>query len=157
MIDLQLGSYLKNATPEEVFRALSDRPGLKTLMPRMRKVEFRDRRSNSETVVMHISIGSTFGTIPCEGVLSWVEPDEVKLNITNPLPVQMLWRLAAAVNGTEMNISLNLDLEPLLGKMERFVPKNVVKELMVKEMTHAIKQIALRVKENGTVERAAAA
>ncbi len=147
MINIQLHSYLKNAAPEDVFYAMSDREGLKSLLPRMRKVEFHDRGINSETVVMHIAIGQTFGTIRCEGTLSWDEPRELTFTVHTPLPVETRWTLNPAVNGTELNIDMQLELEPLLGPMARFVPKQAVEDMMVKELTHAINRIAQRTKD----------
>lgn len=157
MIKLNLRSHLKGATPDEVFDALSDREGLNILLPRMRKIEFYDERANSQKMVMHISIGAGFGTIRCEGTLSWVEPHELTFTVHTPLPVETKWKLAPAVNGTELDISMQLDLEPMLGPMARFVPSATVKEMMQKEMTHAIKQIALRVQDTRVKDQAVAA
>jgi carbon monoxide dehydrogenase subunit G len=140
-----------------VFEALADRDGLKDLMPRMRKVEFRDRTANSEQLVMHISVGKSFGTIPCEGTLSWVEPRQVTFQVQRPLPVEMQWAIKPAVNGTEMDIDMQLDLAPLLGPMAGFVPKQMVEEMIVKEMKHAIQRVALRVREGVQEKERAAA
>jgi hypothetical protein len=109
---------------------------------------------------MHIGIGGNFGVIPCEGTLSWKEPCEVTFDVHKPLPVRVHWAISPALNGTELDISMSLDLVPFLGKMEKFVPKNIVREMMEKEMRHAIKQVAVRVKANretGELERAVAA
>jgi hypothetical protein len=125
----------------------------------MQKIEFFDEQQNSQQVVMHIGIGGGFGTIPCEGTLSWDEPCEVRFTVRKPLPVETVWQIEPAVNGTELTISIQLDLEPMLGKMAHFVPKNVVREMMEKEMRHAVGQIPLRVKElrQRELERAVAA
>jgi carbon monoxide dehydrogenase subunit G len=158
MIKMNLRSHIKDATPEEVFAALADRDGLQDLMPRMRKVEFYDRQANSEKLVMHVSVGKSFGTIPCEGTLSWVEPRQITFQVQKPLPVEMQWTTQAAVNGTEIDIAMQLQLEPLLGPMAGFVPKQMVEEMIVKEMKHAIQNVALRVREQAAEkERAAAA
>jgi carbon monoxide dehydrogenase subunit G len=157
MIKINLRSHIKNAAPEDVFEALADRDGLKDLMPRMRKVEFRDRTANSEQLVMHISVGKSFGTIPCEGTLSWVEPRQVTFQVQRPLPVEMQWAIKPAVNGTEMDIDMQLDLAPLLGPMAGFVPKQMVEEMIVKEMKHAIQRVALRVREGVQEKERAAA
>jgi carbon monoxide dehydrogenase subunit G len=157
MIKINLRSHIKDAAPEDVFEALADRDGLKDLMPRMRKVEFRDRTANSEQLVMHISVGKSFGTIPCEGTLSWVEPRQVTFQVQRPLPVEMQWAIKPAVNGTEMDIDMQLDLAPLLGPMAGFVPKQMVEEMIVKEMKHAIQRVALRVREGVQEKERAAA
>jgi carbon monoxide dehydrogenase subunit G len=157
MIKINLRSHIKDAAPEDVFEALADRDGLKDLMPRMRKVEFRDRTANSETLVMHISVGKSFGTIPCEGTLSWVEPRQVTFQVQRPLPVEMQWEIKPAVNGTEMDIDMQLELAPLLGPMASFVPKQMVEEMIVKEMKHAIQRVALRVREGVQEKERAAA
>lgn len=147
MITINLRSYIKDADPEDVFYALADREGLKSLMPRLRKVEFVDQSANSETVVMHVGIGGNFGTIRCEGKLSWEEPRELTFEVSKPLPVKTHWTFAPAVNGTEINITMNLQLEPMLGPLAKFVPKNTVEDMMVKELKFAIQQVAQRVKE----------
>lgn len=157
MINVNLRSYIKGASPEDIFIALSDPQGLKALMPRMRKIEYRDEEANSAQVVMHISIGSTFGTIRCEGTLNWVESQELSFVVKNPLPVETRWKLSPAVNGTELNISMNLDLVPLVGKMAKFIPKSAVEDMMIKEMTHAINQIPMLLRERAIRERAVAA
>jgi hypothetical protein len=160
MIKLGLRSYIKGATPEEVFAALSDRSALKTLLPRMQEIEFGDEQYNSQDVVMHIGIGAGFGVIPCEGTLSWNEPREVVFTVRKPLPVKTQWDISPGVNGTEIDITLSLDLKPFLGHMENFVPKSTVRNMMEKEMRHAIGQIGVRVQElrqRGGLERAAAA
>jgi hypothetical protein len=70
----------------------------------------------------------------------------------------MQWTTQAAVNGTEIDIAMQLQLEPLLGPMAGFVPKQMVEEMIVKEMKHAIQNVALRVREQAAEkERAAAA
>lgn len=156
-IAIRLRSYIKGAAPQEVFAALSDRQGLKSLMPRMQKIEFLGGSDNSETVVMHIGIGGGFGTIRCEGTLGWVEGREVTFNVKYPLPVEVRWVMSQAVKGTDMDITLELDLEPMLGKMARFVPRQMVEEIMVKEMKHAMGQMPARINELRARERAVAA
>jgi hypothetical protein len=157
MIKINLRSYIKDAAPEDVFVALSDRDGLKELMPRLSHAEFCDHRPNSETVIMYMSIGKGFGTIRCEGTLSWSEPRTVTFSVHNPLPVEMNWTMSPAVNGTEIDIAMRLNLEPMLGPMANFVPRHLVEEMMIKEMKYAIKQVAVRVKEGVAQDRAAAA
>jgi hypothetical protein len=69
----------------------------------------------------------------------------------------MQWAIKPAVNGTEMDIDMRLDLAPLLGPMAGFVPKQMVEEMIVKEMKHAIQRVALRVREGVQEKERAAA
>jgi hypothetical protein len=70
--------------------------------------------------------------------------------------VETNWKLSPAVNGTDMDIALSLDLKPMLGPMASFVPKATVEEMMAKEMKFAIQQVAARVKEGTARDRVAA-
>lgn len=157
MIEVNLRSHIKNTTPEELFEELSDRERLQELMPRMRKIEYGEQNVNSQDIVMHIGIGGGFGTIRCEGTLTWDEPQSLTFKVTSPLPVETVWEFTPAINGTEITISMSLDLFPMLGPMASFVPRNLVEELMIKETKQAINQVARRVKERARREQAIAA
>jgi carbon monoxide dehydrogenase subunit G len=147
MITINLRATLHSASPDQVFDALADPQGLKTLLPRMRKIEHQPTGPNSANLVMHIAIGSVFGTIPCEGVLRWTEPNEIIFTVHRPLPVETRWRLTQVGTSTELNVGLWLDLVPLLGPMAKYVPTNVVEEMIRNELKHAIRQIPVRLSE----------
>jgi carbon monoxide dehydrogenase subunit G len=157
MINVHLESHITGAIPEDVFEALSDRSRLQELMPRMQRIEFGDEGMNNQDITMFIGIGGGFGLIRCEGNLTWNEPHELTFTVRNPLPVETHWTLNAAGDGTDLQIVMTLDLVPMLGPMAAFVPKNLVEEMMRKEMTYAIQKIARRVRETAPGERAVAA
>lgn len=147
MITINLRAVIESTSPQQVFHALSDPQGLKTLLPRMKKVEHEKISATSSRLVMHIGIGSVFGTIPCEGVLRWSEPHEIVFTVHRPLPVETRWRLTQTGANTEMNVGLWLDLAPLLGPMVRYIPTNVVEDMIRKELKYAIQQIPVRLQE----------
>lgn len=150
MITINLRATIRSASPHQVFDALADPQGLKTLLPRMKKIEHEQISPNSANLVMHIAIGSVFGTIPCEGVLKWKEPSEIVFTVHRPLPVETRWRLVAVGPNTELNVGLWLDLVPLLGPMAKYVPTNVVEDMIRNELKHAIRQIPIRLNERAS-------
>ncbi|NJP04275.1 MAG: SRPBCC family protein [Chloroflexaceae bacterium] len=147
MITVHLQSYVNGATPKQVFDALSDPSGLKTLMPRLSRVEYERTSPTTAHVVMYISIGGMFGLIRCDGVLEWIEPGNIIFTVNNPLPVKNEWIIKPTARGTEVNIQLNLDLRPFLGPMANFVPTIAVEDLVRRELKHAVAQIPKRLKE----------
>ncbi len=157
MIRVDRRKYIEAATPEYVFAALSDPQGIERLLPRMRKVEIRSRSGNSAHVVTHMAIGGIFGTIPCEGQLQWVEPHEIIFRVKKPLPVEVHWKLAHAVDGTDLQVDMLLDLAPLLGPMAAFVPTQSVIDMIGKELDHALKEMSVRLTQSMPRERAVAA
>lgn len=157
MIALRLGATIKDATPEEVFDTLADPDALQSLLPRMRKVEYTPLPGDAARLVMHIAIGQTFGTIRCEGTLTWTEPSSLTFQVATPLPVTMNWNLSDTVaGGTDMDVSLKLDLFPLLGPMAAFVPQDVVKGMMEAEIRHAMRAVAAQVESGRRNQRRAA-
>lgn len=157
MIKVDRRSYIEIATPEEVFVALSDPKSVERLLPHMRKVELLSRRENSARLVTHMSLGSMFGTIRCEGIVSWVEPREIVFQVVKPLPLETRWVLSPAVNGTELHATMALDLSPLLGPMAHFVPNHTVSDMIGKEFDLALKEMSFRLRDSVARERAVAA
>jgi len=147
MITINLRATFQSVSPYQVFNALADPQGLKTLLPRMKKIEHQQTGPNSASLVMHIAIGSVFGTIPCEGVLRWTEPHEIVFTVHRPLPVETRWHLTPVGANTELNVGLWLDLVPLLGPMAKYVPSQVVEDMIRNELKHAIRQIPTRLRE----------
>lgn len=157
MITMTMAHGIQDAKPEDVFYTLSDPEGLQALMPRLHKVEFYPQSDTSANVVMHISIGRMFGTIRCEGQLSWVEPQSLTFEVQTPLPVKNVWSFSPAPNGTHVDITMELDLVPLLGPMAAFVPTDVVVDMMKNELRHAMGEVAARVHQRGPANQAACA
>jgi carbon monoxide dehydrogenase subunit G len=144
MIKVSRRSYIEGATPETIFAALSDPNGLTQLLPRVRQVEMLERKANWAKLVTHMSLGGIFGTIRCEGELTWVEPSEIIFTVRKPLPVETRWTLTPAVNGTDLQAAIALDLAPMLGPMAQFVPTDSVADMMAKELESALASIKAR-------------
>lgn len=157
MIKVNRRSYIENATPEEVFAALSDPARIESLLPRMRKVEVKSRQDNQAHLVTHMSLGGMLGTIPCEGDLHWVEPHEIVFKVNKPVPMETQWTLSQAVNGTDLRATMSLDLRPMLGPMAAFVPVDAVAEMVGKELEEALKEMSRRLSSVVLRERAVAA
>lgn len=157
MITVDRRSSVVDATPTEVFQALSDPGRIESLLPRMRKVEIIPRDTDSARLVTHMAIGGGFGTIRCEGDLYWVEPHEIIFKVKKPLPVEMRWSLTPSIKGTDLKATLQLDLIPLLGPMAKFIPRESVIDMIGKELESALKELSRRLSHSVVRERAVAA
>jgi carbon monoxide dehydrogenase subunit G len=145
MLRVERQKQIPSATPEDVFTMLSDPDGLSRLLPRLRKAELSDRGPDHARLVLFISIGSVFGTLRFEGNLHWVEPEQITLSVQNPLPATIHWSLTQADQGTDVKVTISLDLKPLLGPMVNFVPLNIVNEMIGKDLEHALREIASQI------------
>lgn len=159
MIKVTRRAYMEHTTPEAIFAALSDPKRIVTILPRMQKVEMlnRDDASGKARLVTHMSLGGIFGTIRSEGDLTWVEPREIVFKVRTPVPMETRWTLTPAVNGTELQAAMALDLAPMLGPMAAFVPTQQVGDMLAAELDSALKAIAAQLRDEGARERAAAA
>ncbi len=157
MITVDRRSSVAQATPSEVFQALSDSNRIESLLPRMRKVEVVSRNTDSARLVTHMAMGGIFGTIRCEGDLHWVEPHEIVFKVKKPLPLEMRWHLTPSINGTDLKATLQLDLTPLVGPMAKFIPRESVMDMIGKELESALKELSLRLGHSVLQERAVSA
>lgn len=159
MIKVTRRAYLEETTPEAIFAALSDPKSISKLLPRVQKVEMlnRDDVNGKARLVTHMGLGGIFGTIRCEGDLTWVEPREIVFKVRTPVAVETRWQLTPAVNGTEIMATMALDLAPILGPMAAFVPTQQVADMLAAELEAALKAIAAQLRDAGLRERAAAA
>jgi Polyketide cyclase / dehydrase and lipid transport len=159
MISVTRRTYIEVSTPEQIFAALSDPKTIGGLLPRVQKVELlnRDEVARKARLVTHMALGGLFGTIRCEGDLTWEEPREILFKVRTPLPVETRWTLSAGVNGTDIQATMSLDLAPMLGPMAAFVPVQQVAEMLGKELETALSGIATRFAGPALRERAAAA
>lgn len=157
MIKVSRHTTIEGATPEIIFAALSDPNGLTQLLPRVRQVEMLERKADWAKLVTHMALGGIFGTIRCEGELTWVEPSEIVFTVRKPLPVETRWTLTPTVNGTALQAAIALDLAPLLGPMAPFVPANAVADMMAKELESALASIKARSMAPKLQERSVAA
>jgi hypothetical protein len=108
-------------------------------------------------LVTHMGLGGIFGTIRCEGDLTWVEPREILFKVRTPVPVETRWTLTPAGNGVDVQATMALDLTPMLGPMAAFVPTQQVADMLAAELDSALKAIATQLRDAGLRERAAAA
>ncbi|NNJ09853.1 cyclase [Chloroflexales bacterium ZM16-3] len=159
MITVSRRSYIEAATPEEIFESLSDPERIGHLLPRVQKVELRDRDMDAckAHLVTHMALGGIFGTIRCEGDLTWVEPSEILFKVRTPVSVETRWTLTSAVNGTDLQATMSLDLDPMLGPMAAFVPVQAVSDMLAKELESALKAISAGNGAKKLRERAVAA
>lgn len=159
MIKVTRRAYLEETTPEAIFTALSDPKSIAKILPRVQKVEMlnRDDVNRKARLVTHMGLGGMFGTIRCEGDLTWVDGREILFKVRTPVAVETRWQLTQAVNGTELQATMALDLAPILGPMAAFVPTQQVADMLAAELESALKAIAAQLREAGLRERAVAA
>jgi len=159
MITVSRRSYIEDATPTDIFAALADPNQIGTLLPRFEKVELHNYNPLARTarMVTYMSMGGIFGTIRCEGDLTWVEPSEILFKVRTPLPVETHWRLTPAVNGTEIVATMSLDLAPMLGPVAAFVPVKMVSDILGGELDSALKTISENSTGKKLLDRAVAA
>ena len=144
MITVVRKSHINSVTPMDVFTTLSDPQSLSQLLPRVRKSEILEEHENTARLVTYMSMGGFFGTIRCEGDLHWIEPHEIVFQVRNPLPLETRWTLSESINGTDIHVTMALDLKPLLGPMAQFVPTQAVAEMIGAELDQTLKAIAKR-------------
>ncbi|EFO81082.1 cyclase/dehydrase [Oscillochloris trichoides DG-6] len=151
MITVSRRSYIEATSPEEVFAALADPTQIGTLMPRFEKVELLNYNEEARTarMVTHMAMGGIFGTIRCEGDLTWVEPSEIVFKVETPVPVETRWILTSETGGTDLFATMSLDLAPMLGPMVAFVPKQLVSDILAGELESALKTVS----ENSSRQR----
>lgn len=159
MITVSRRSYIEAATPHDVFAALADPTRIGELMPRFQKVELHNYNQEACTarMVTLMAMGGIFGTIRCEGDLTWTEPSEIVFKVRTPVPVETHWILTPAVNGTEIVATMSLDLSPMLGPMAAFVPVQMVSDILGSELEIALKMVSENSSGKALRERAIAA
>lgn len=159
MIKVTRRAYLEGSTPAEIFAALSDPSSIAQILPRVRRVEMlnRDESARRARLVTHMGLGGIFGTIRCEGDLTWEDGREILFKVRTPVPVETRWTLTQGVGGTELHATMTLDLAPMLGPMAAFVPVQQVSDMLAAELEAALTAIDSRMREAVLRERAVAA
>jgi hypothetical protein len=147
------------ATPEQIFAALNDPQGIAQMLPRVSKVELSDLNEAAGTakLVTYMALGGIFGTIRCEGDLSWTEPSAIVFKVRTPMPLETRWTLTEKLDDTEVAATMFLDLTPMLGPMAAFVPVQQVAEMLSKELDAALKAVMEKCAGMNLRERAIAA
>ncbi len=143
MISVSRRAYIESSSPEEVFESLSNPNRICQLLPRMQKVELLDQNmeTSSARMITYMSLGGIFGTIRCEGNLTWTAPGEILFKVHTPVSLETRWTLSPAVHGTDLQATMTLDLEPMLGPMAAFVPKQIVSDMLAGELEAALTAI----------------
>ncbi len=159
MIKVTRRTHIEQTTPEAIFAALSDPESVGQLLPRVQKVEMlsRDMVNRKARLVTHMSMGGIFGSIRCEGDLTWVDNQEILFTVRTPVPVETRWVLSQAINGAEVQATMSLNLAPLLGPMAAFVPTQQVADMLGAELDTALRAIQDRTKGQEVHEQAIAA
>lgn len=159
MIKVARRAYIEGTTPEAIFAALSDPNRIAQLLPRVQKAELlnRDDEARTAKLVTHMSLGGIFGTIRCEGDLTWDDNREIAFQVRTPVPVETRWNLAQGVNGAEVRASMTLDLSPMMGAMAAFVPVQQVSDMLAAELESALKALARHIRDEGLKSQAVAA
>ena len=145
-----------SASPEEIFAVLADPSLLPKLLPRVQRVEVLERHPDRARLATHMALGNGFGTVRCEGDLRWVAPREIVFTVRKPLPVENNWTLTAVPGGTEISVTMSLDLAPMLGPFAKFVPTVAVSDMLSQDLEATLSQIARFVTSTSN-ERAVAA
>ncbi|NJN66396.1 MAG: SRPBCC family protein [Chloroflexaceae bacterium] len=141
---------IQAAPPDVTFQMLSDPKGLPYLLPRLRKAEIEESRGNSARLAIHLAIGKMLGTVQFWGRLEWVEPREITFRVQKPLPATIVWTLSPAPTpnskegGTHLQVTMALDLAPLLGPLVHVVPRFAVEELIRKDLDYALESVEHR-------------
>ncbi|PDW01069.1 SRPBCC family protein [Candidatus Chloroploca asiatica] len=159
MIKVHRRAHIENTTPEAIFAALSDPNSITMILPRVQKVELlsRDEVARKARLVTYMSLGGIFGTIRCEGDLTWTDNQEIVFNVRTPVPVETRWELVPAINGTEIKTTMGLNLAPMLGPMAAFVPTQQVADMLIAELDAALKSIKKQMHETELNMQAVAA
>jgi carbon monoxide dehydrogenase subunit G len=130
-------SRVLDASPEQVYAALSDPQGLGRLLPRVSRLRIQptgDSTANLTTWMLFPVIGE----VQTEGELSWQANREVVYRSHSTLPVTARWTIQPHPRGALLTGELDLNLLPLLGPMAAFVPEKSVQDVMARELEKAL-------------------
>ncbi|MBK9941412.1 MAG: SRPBCC family protein [Kouleothrix sp.] len=132
------------ATASAVFAALADPDNLATIVPRVRRIELLERTATRARVATHMALGP-FGELRSEGDVRWATDREVVFSTRRPVPVEARWLLTPHNGGTDLLVTLGLDLAALIGPLAALVPANEVAKLITPDLDAALAAIARRV------------
>jgi hypothetical protein len=157
MIKVGRRCHIEGVTPEQVFTTLSNPSLISQILPRVQKTELHDRDdvARHAKLVTYMSMGGLFGTIRCEGDLTWQDNREIVFTVRTPLPVETRWVISPAINGTDIQVVMGIDLKPLLGAMASFVPEKTVADMLGSDLETALRGVARQTRQ--TISSRAAA
>lgn len=137
-----------DASPERIFTLLSDPDLLLELLPRVRRVDFRERGQNHARITTYMDLKPLpLGEIRSEGDVSWREGRELIFRSQRPIPVEARWTLTPNSAGTHVNARLSIELAGLLGPLAAFVPERQVQDIVGPNIEAALERVARRVAE----------
>ncbi len=144
MIKVGRRCHIEGVTPEQVFATLSDPALVSQILPRVQKTELLDRDdvARHARMITYMAMGGLFGTIRCEGELTWQDNREIVFSVRTPLPVETRWVLSPAINGTDLQATMSINLAPLLGMMASFVPEKTVTDMLGADLETALRGVA---------------
>lgn len=157
MIKVGRRCHIEGVTPEQLFATLSDPALISQILPRVQKSELHDRDdiARRARLVTYMSMGGLFGTIRCEGDLTWQDNREIIFTVRTPLPVETRWVLNQGVNGTDLQLVMGIDLAPMLGMMASFVPEKTVADMLGSDLETALRSVARHARQSLSARAAA--
>jgi carbon monoxide dehydrogenase subunit G len=128
MIYVDRQRRMTTATPEEIFSLFEDPADFLSLIPRVRKTHITHTTGHDLSLQMWLALGGVFGTAHVKGALHWAAPHEVVFHAHTSLEGTIHWTLSPAHyhEGTDLRITAQLDIAPMLGPMAFFVPETSV-------------------------------
>jgi len=132
-----------NAPPAAIFAAISDPGQLAGLLPRVHRVEFIEHGTDDAHIAAHMAIGP-FSDIRTEGHLCWQTDREILFRAHTPVVVESRWTLTPANGGTDLRVTFELDLTPLLGPFAAFIPPEQVARVIGPDIDSALAEVASR-------------
>ncbi|HMO59664.1 MAG TPA: SRPBCC family protein [Roseiflexaceae bacterium] len=129
------------ATPEAIFAVLSDAKNLTHLLPNVRRVELLEQHVTEARIRTHMSIGPV-ANIQSEGIVSWIENREIRFVSSQPVHVTTCWLLTAAGDTTHVQLTLDIDLTPMMGPLAVFVPQEQVRAMITPDLEQTLTRMA---------------
>lgn len=132
-----------DASNSRLFALLSDPQALAGLLPRVKKVEVIQRGEASARVATHVAV-SPFTTVRSEGEVRWQQDQEVVFLSRQPVIVESRWSFSPSGQGTDVRVSLTVDLSPLLGPMAAMVRREHLEAMIAPDLDAALSALGRR-------------
>lgn len=129
------------AAPEEVFAALADPGALAGLLPRVRKVELLEQGDSWARIVTHMQVTPLIA-VRAEGAVRWRAAREVVFSTARPVGVETRIELRPTPSGTNVYVTLALDLAPMIGPLAALVPAGQVAAAVAPDLDATLEAIA---------------
>lgn len=129
------------ASPAAVFAVLADARNLASILPRVRRVELLGQQANRARVATYMALGP-FGEFRSEGDVQWQTDREVVFRARRPMLVEARWSLTPQAGGSNVQLTLGLDLAGLIGPLAALVPAAEVAKLVAPDLEAALAAVA---------------